>query len=109
VKKLLWLLLGIPAAVVLIVFSVANRHPVTMRLDPFHAENPALAIQLPFFVFLFAAIIAGMVIGGLTVWISQSRFRKAARQEKARADALSRQQPAISPRLPAPGGQSRAA
>jgi uncharacterized integral membrane protein len=107
VKKLLWLLIGIPAAVVLIVFSVANRHPVTMRLDPFHAENPSVAIQLPFFVFLFAAFIAGMVIGGLTVWISQGRYRKAARQKKF-ADSLGRQ-PSEDARLPAPGGQSRAA
>ena len=48
-KKFAWLFAGIPVAIVLIVLSVTNRHMVTLRLDPFNAENPALAVTLPFF------------------------------------------------------------
>lgn len=90
-KKFLWLVIGIPAAVLLIVFSVANRSPVVMSLDPFNSRNPAFAVELPFFVFLFVAVFAGMAIGGLAVWFSQHRHRKQARREKARAETLEKQ------------------
>lgn len=108
-KKFLWLIVGVPAAVLLIVFSVANRQLIQFRLDPFNTDNPAIAVELPFFVFLFAALLAGMAIGGLAVWISQGQYRKTARAQKARADALTGQIASQSARLSAPGGQSRAA
>jgi uncharacterized integral membrane protein len=101
-RKFFWLIIGLPVAVLLIVFSVANRQPILLRLDPFNATNPAIAFELPFFVFLFAALLIGMIVGGLSVWLSQGRYRKSARHEKQRADTLSkraddtRQPPAIS-------------
>jgi uncharacterized integral membrane protein len=85
-KKLLWLLLGIPAAVLLIVFCVANRQLVTVRLDPFSASNPAIAATLPLFVFLFLALIAGIFLGGFAAWLAQGKYRKTARRERARAN-----------------------
>lgn len=87
-KRLFWVLVAVPVAVALIVLSVANRQPVVFRLDPFNASNPAIALSLPFFLHLFAAVILGMAIGGLAVWLSQGRYRKTARQEKARARRL---------------------
>lgn len=87
-RKLAWLLVGIPVAIVLIVMSVANRQMVTFRLDPFNAENPALAVTLPFFVYLFAAVLAGILIGGFFSWLSQGRFRRTARSERIRANRL---------------------
>ena len=85
-KKLIWLIVGIPVAVVLIAVSVANRQPVTLRLDPFNSVDPALVVTLPFFVFLFVAVLAGVLIGGFFSWLSQSRFRKLARSERTRAN-----------------------
>ena len=84
-KRLLWLFVAVPAAILLIVFSVANRAPVTMLLDPFSKDDPAIALTLPFFVFLFSALILGMLIGGTLVWIGQGRHRKAARQSASEA------------------------
>lgn len=84
-KKLLWLLVAVPVAVILVVFSVANRAPVTMSLDPFSADAPAISATLPFFVFLFAALLAGMVLGSLATWWSQGQHRKAARQGRSEA------------------------
>ncbi len=78
-KRLLWLFVAIPVAIVLIVFSVANRTPVRMLLDPFSIDNPAISLTLPFFVFLFLAFGSGMVLGGLLTWFGQSRYRKAAK------------------------------
>ncbi|MGI9400311.1 MAG: LapA family protein [Rhizobiaceae bacterium] len=85
-KKLIWLIVGIPVAVVLIAVSVANRQPVTLRLDPFNSVDPALVVTLPFFVFLFVAVLVGVLIGGFFSWLSQSRFRKLARSERTRAN-----------------------
>lgn len=84
-KRLLWALVGVPVAVLLIVLSVANRQPVTLRLDPFNDVNPAISFTLPFFMHLFAVLLAGMIIGGLVVWLGQSKYRKQARLEKQKA------------------------
>jgi uncharacterized integral membrane protein len=84
-KRLLWLFVAVPAAILLIVFSVANRAPVTMLLDPFSKDDPAIALTLPFFVFLFSALILGMLVGGTLVWIGQGHHRKAARLSAAEA------------------------
>jgi uncharacterized integral membrane protein len=124
VKRLLWLFVAIPVAVLLIVFSVANRAPVTMLLDPFSRENPAIALTLPFFVFIFAAFVTGLLIGGFLVWLSQGRNRKEARRQAAearnwraeaeeqrnRADALVQQRQGIAATtLPVPANRDRAA
>lgn len=90
-KKLIWLIVGIPIAVVLIAMSVANRQEVTLRLDPFNSVDPALAITMPFFVFLFAAALTGMLIGGFFAWLSQSKFRRLAKNERIRANKKDRE------------------
>ncbi len=84
-KRLLWLFVAIPVAIILIVFSVANRSPVTMVLDPFSTDNPAISFTLPFFVFLFSALVTGMLLGGLLVWLGQGRYRKAAKLSASEA------------------------
>ena len=84
-KKLLWLFVAIPLAIILIVFSVANREAVTLSLDPFTAGAPAFSLTLPFFVFLFSALITGLLIGGVVTWLGQGTYRKAARKQRAEA------------------------
>ncbi len=121
-NRLLWLFVAVPVAVVLIVFSVANRAPVTMLLDPFSRENPAISLTLPFFVFIFAALVAGLLTGGFLVWLGQGRHRKEARkqaleartwraeaeEQRKRADALVQEKQGFTA-LPAPAGRTRAA
>ncbi len=121
-SKLLWLFVAVPVAVVLIVFSVANRAPVTMLLDPFSRDNPAISLTLPFFVFIFASLVSGLLIGGFLVWLSQGRHRKEARkqaleartwrveaeEQRKRADALVQEKQGITA-LPAPADRNRAA
>ena len=46
------------------------------RLAPFRASAPAIAVTLPFFVFIFAAFVTGLLIGGSLIWLSQGRNRK---------------------------------
>lgn len=86
-RRFISLLLILPISVVLVLLAVANRHPVTLVLDPFAG---AVSIEVPLFVLLFAAVIIGIVLGGATVWFKQGRYRKAARsagREARRASA----------------------
>ena len=84
-KRIVYFLLLLPLGVVLIVLSVANRQPVTLRLDPFNDVDPALSVSLPFFGFLFAALLVGMIVGAVATWFGQGRHRKAAKRERAEA------------------------
>lgn len=102
-------LVFVPLAIVLVALAVANRMPVAFTVDPFNPGNPALTYTLPFFVFLFAALALGMVVGSLATWFRQGRYRKLARQRAIEAESLKQAAsrpaaPATSdPALPRPG------
>ncbi len=84
-KRLVTLLFFLPLAVLLIVFSVVNRHPVVLQLDPSGSNDPVFSLTLPMFMFLFIALIIGIVIGGLVVWFAQGRYRKLVREKSGEA------------------------
>lgn len=79
-RRILWLLTAFPAAALLITLAVANRHSVRLVLDPFRPETPVLSIVLPFYAYLFGALLIGVVLGGTATWLSQGRWRRTARQ-----------------------------
>ena len=89
----------VPLAIVLVALAVANREMVAFTIDPFNPGNPALTVTWPFFIFLFAALALGLVIGSLVTWIRQGRHRKLARQRGAEAENL-RQAIARTPAAP---------
>ncbi|QRM54015.1 lipopolysaccharide assembly protein LapA domain-containing protein [Sinorhizobium sp. BG8] len=80
-KKVINVVILVPIAIVLIVLSVANRQSVTLALNPFNPEDSVLSMTAPFFVYLFVAVIFGMVVGSLATWFSQGKYRKRARNE----------------------------
>lgn len=92
----------IPLAIVLVALAVANRAPVDFTLDPFNPGNPGLTATLPLFVYLFAALALGLVIGSVATWLRQGRYRKVARQREAERLAEKPQQPAGTVALPGP-------
>jgi len=81
ILRVLKFIVIVPIAIILIVLSVANRHLVTLALNPFRPEDSVMSLTLPLFVFLFIAVIAGMIIGSMATWFSQGRHRKRARDE----------------------------
>lgn len=81
ILRFIKLIILVPIAIALIVLSVANRHLVTLALNPFRPEDEILSISMPLFVLVFAALIAGIVIGSLATWFAQGRYRKQAREE----------------------------
>jgi uncharacterized integral membrane protein len=104
VFRVLGLLGGFAAAVLLVTLAVANRHLVRLVLDPFDPSDPVLAVELPFYAYLFAALIIGVVLGGIATWLNQARWRRAARARaqdamrwKAEAERFRRERDAIQP------------
>jgi hypothetical protein len=94
-------LIAFPVAVLLVTLAVANRHAVRLVLDPFRPEAPVVSLVLPFYVYLFGALVLGVLAGGTAAWMGQSRWRRTARtraQEASRwhaeADRLARERDA---------------
>jgi uncharacterized integral membrane protein len=101
-KRFFWVIFALPAAIILVSIAVANRQPVRLVLDPFRPEAPLLgSIELPLYAYLFGALIAGVILGGLATWMTQGRWRKRARSTsqdamrwQAEADRLARERDA---------------
>ena len=73
-------LVFLPLALVLLLVALANRVPTLLSLDPINPADPVLSVKLPLFVYLFLALIIGVIIGGASTWLSQRRHRKDARR-----------------------------
>lgn len=86
-KRFLELIILLPIAIIGIALAVANRHAVTVSFDPF-SSNPAGAIEAPLFIVLIAAIIVGVIVGGLFTWFSQGKHRRALRESRAETARL---------------------
>ncbi|MGD9802576.1 MAG: hypothetical protein AB7E80_11335 [Hyphomicrobiaceae bacterium] len=100
-KRIVLLLVAPPIAAFLITLAVANRHSARLVLDPFRPEAPVLSIDLPFYAYIFGALLIGVVAGGASVWLSQGHWRHAARSRTqearrwhAEADRLARERDA---------------
>ncbi len=87
-RKIISALLLVPLAAVIVMLAVANRHAVTLSLDPLSADKPALALTQPLFVILFLALLAGVFVGGTAAWLRQRRWRRAARRRETEARRL---------------------
>lgn len=73
-------------AVVLIPLSVANRHTVSLSLNPFDPADPRLTVSdIPLFWIIFASLGVGIIVGGLGAWAKQGRWRKEARVKRREA------------------------
>ncbi|MEP3046867.1 MAG: lipopolysaccharide assembly protein LapA domain-containing protein [Roseibium sp.] len=74
-------------AVVLVPLSVANRHTVSLSLNPFDPQDPRLTVpDIPLFWIIFASLGIGIIIGGMGAWAKQGRWRKEARNKRREAD-----------------------
>jgi uncharacterized integral membrane protein len=113
-RKFLTALIVIPLGLLLVVFAVANRHFVTVSLDPFVSSDPSFSVAMPLFLLLILVAALGVVAGGLAVWFGQRHWRRASRRHEAdaraaRAELAGLQASAAASRpdpqrLPAPAG-----
>ena len=77
-------IIGVPVALVAIWIALANRLPVVLSLDPFSQSAPAMTVQMPLYLLLFAAVLAGVLLGGFAIG-----FRRVARRSSELVDAAS--------------------
>ena len=87
-RKIVTAIIVVPLVAVIVAFAVANRQAVTVSFDPFSSASPAYAATLPLFAIIFAALILGVLIGGIAAWIRQSKWRRAARRLDGEVRAL---------------------
>ncbi len=107
-KVFAWIVLA-PLAGIVLLFAVANRRWIAVSFDPFSADAPAYSIELPIFLFVFVALIMGVIIGGVAVWFGKMHWRMAAHRaerevarlkaEKAGADRRTQEAPGVVPPL----------
>jgi len=95
-RKVFNVFFWLPLAIILILFSVANRKFVTLNFDPINVEAPALSFDLPLFVLLIAALAIGVLIGSSLTWASQGKHRKALREKSFEANKLRREKEEVS-------------
>ena len=100
IRFLKFLLLA-PIALALVLFGVANRQNVTLLLDPFARGGDGMSISLPLFMFFFAVLGLGIVIGYIASWFAQGSHRKAERQLKRECDRLTGECDRLKSQLPA--------
>jgi uncharacterized integral membrane protein len=91
VRKLITAVILVPLVIILVMFAVANRETITITFDPFDSVQPAFAFKLPLYLLIFALIAIGVVIGGLTTWFKQHKWRTRARRAEAETRALREQ------------------
>jgi uncharacterized integral membrane protein len=84
--KLLRLIIGIVALVVIIAFAIANRAVVEVGLAPFPTT-----IELPVYGVFLLGLVVGVLAGGIGVWIGGHARRREARKARNRAWALENQ------------------
>jgi len=65
----------IPAVFVAAIIAVANRQLVTFSLDPLSAAYPAIAVNMPLYAVVYAAILFGVLLGWMVAMFSRGRRR----------------------------------
>lgn len=68
----------IPVGAITAWLAVANRQAVRFSLDPFSSSAPAVALDMPLYLLIFVAFVAGVLVGGAVVAINRSLRRNAA-------------------------------
>ena len=111
-RRIVSVLLGVPAFILLAAFALANRGWVRVSFDPLAPEAPLFSVTVPLWTVFFAGIFVGLVAGGVATWLKQGKWRKRARQgiyeleeERQRAARLERKlkEAAAPPALPGAG------
>jgi uncharacterized integral membrane protein len=97
-RKILTAIVVIPIAIIMIAFAVANRHSVTISLDPFSSNDPVASVTLPLFALIFFLLIVGVFIGGAATWLRHGRWRWRALPRRACNSVRRRPAPSFGPR-----------
>jgi hypothetical protein len=74
--------IGLPIAVIVIAFCVANRQWIEISFDPFSGTTPVASMYMPLWALFFIGIFFGMLAGWLACWFGQGKWRRAAKEAR---------------------------
>jgi lipopolysaccharide assembly protein A len=84
-KILRWIALAI-AALLLVLFAVSNREPVSVGLWPLPDT-----VGLPLYLVVLATLLVGFAVGELVAWVGSWHWRREARRSREKIATLERQ------------------
>jgi lipopolysaccharide assembly protein A len=84
--RILRVLLGLVALVVVVAFAVANRMPVAVSLAPL-----PILLELPVYGVFLVGLVLGALLGGIALWLGGARYRWRARRLHHQVGALESQ------------------
>jgi uncharacterized integral membrane protein len=90
IARFLSFVILVPLAILIVVFCVSNRAPVSVSLDPF-GTMPQFVYAVPLFLVLMGALIVGVVLGGIGTWFTQSHYRSVASRRRQEIEKLRRE------------------
>lgn len=89
-------IVGVPLLLLMVVFALSNRDPVRLGLFPLGQ----LPFEVPLSVAILAALGLGFFLGGLRLWITALRHRRAARRAEEAMRLLEAKHQELKSRLP---------
>jgi uncharacterized membrane protein YciS (DUF1049 family) len=90
---------GLPIAVIVVAFAIANRVPTIVSFDPFSRENSMMSVEMPLWALFFVGAFLGLIAGWITCWFAQGKWRRSAKDARRE---LSRMQAEASAEKPVP-------
>lgn len=88
-KLLGWILIGLPALLVVVLFALSNREPVSLGIWPLEMQW-----QVPLYLVVLGVGAVAFLLGASLGWISALRQRIKASHDRRRLDGLGREQAA---------------
>ena len=101
-RKLLSVLILAPLGIVIVMFAVANRQWIAISFDPFDPVHPAFKQDVPLWGLILGLVGLGVLVGGISSWLKQQKWRSRARRAEAEARELRARLDSIEPRRPMP-------
>jgi uncharacterized integral membrane protein len=74
--------IGLPIAIIVVSFAIANRQWITISFDPFSKDAPFAAIDMPLWVLFFCGVFFGLIAGWIACWFAQSKWRRSAKDTR---------------------------
>ncbi|MGJ0510521.1 MAG: LapA family protein [Methylocystis sp.] len=85
-KAVLRIVIFVPLALLILFFSMANRTPVRIGLDPFAAnDGSGPSVEAPMFLVVLASMAIGVLAGGVSSWLGHLSVRRDAKIARAEA------------------------
>ncbi|WP_185984014.1 lipopolysaccharide assembly protein LapA domain-containing protein [Aureimonas mangrovi] len=98
ISRLLSIIVLVPLAILIVIFCVVNREPVSVSMDAL-GTSPQLAFQAPLFVLILASLILGVLLGGIATFVTQARYRARAARRARELETLRQEVDASNERL----------